>query len=322
MIVFFDTVRRKRSEREGGELVKLDWETKQTLGTVPLFPFDPNVTHDPNPRGNSRGGKGIVALDGEILVATYHSILVFDHELQLKRKIDNPLFVGIHEMDLDGEHLWVSSTAIDLALKVDFWGSASEWWWPREIPELRERYGLEAMQVDKRADNRLLHLDTERSQVHHTHLNAVCVHGGAVYALLNSQGILFRIGPSPGVIVEDKLLKGAHSPRIIDGGRLLAVCGTKSRAVLFYELANGQLVKRVNLLALDPVRRLYEEHPDQPFNQSIFVRGLTMIDERRMLVGISPAALIELDWTSGELHGFHVHSDDDGDAVHGVAVLR
>ena len=60
MIVYFDTVKRTYPVREAGELVKLDWSAKKVLKTVPVYPFDPDIEEDSNPRGNSRGGKGML----------------------------------------------------------------------------------------------------------------------------------------------------------------------------------------------------------------------------------------------------------------------
>ncbi len=95
MILYFDIVKRKRPVKQGGELVKLDWTAKKILKTVPVYPSDPDIEEDSNPRGNSRGGKGILISGNELFVGTYHSILVFDLDLNLKRKITNNLFVNI-----------------------------------------------------------------------------------------------------------------------------------------------------------------------------------------------------------------------------------
>ena len=118
MIVYFDTVKRKRPVNEGGELIQMDWSSKRIINSLPIFPSKPDIHNDPNPRGNSRGGKGIIVSGDEILVGTYHTILVYDHHLNLKRTITNNLFVNIHEISLYGKNIWVSSTAIDCALLV------------------------------------------------------------------------------------------------------------------------------------------------------------------------------------------------------------
>jgi hypothetical protein len=321
MIVYFDTVRRKRPVRNGGELVKLDWTAKRVLRTIPLFPSDPDIEDDPNPRGNSRGGKGILVRGGEVVVGTYHTLMVYDLDLDLKRRIRNNLFANIHEICSAGENTWVASTALDCALLVDPAGRTLKTWWPREEPLLRERFGLEPMTIDKTADNRLSRLHDELSlKPSHTHLNAVCRDGERTFVLLNRLGVLVQIEPELRLVLEDKLLRGSHSPVIAGDGRRVIVCSSFFQELLFYDLESGALVKRLHLLDFPDVAQLREESPDQPFNKAIFVRGLEILDEGRLLVGISPASILEVDTVRDRLLGIFCYSRDVGDAVHGLAM--
>ena len=98
------------------------------MKTLPIFPTDPDIRDDPNPRGNSRGGKGIIIKDKEIYVGSYPTILVFDFDLNLKRRITNNLFANLHEMCFDGDDIWVSATAIDCAVKVNRQGKTLKTW--------------------------------------------------------------------------------------------------------------------------------------------------------------------------------------------------
>lgn len=319
MIVYFNTVRRRRPIREGGELVKLDWPEKKVLRSLPLFPYDPDIDDDPNPRGNSRGGKGMFIRDGELFVGTYHTIHVYDLDLNLKRRISNPLFANIHEICADGEDIWVSSTTIDCALKVNRSGRTLKSWWPREEPLLRARYGLVPLEFDKEADNRLRHLHQELSQqASHTHLNAVCRFGDRTYALLNRQGALVQIAPDVRLVIEDERLRASHSPAIVAAGRQVAICSSFHKEILFYDLENGALARRIRLLAFPEVAALRNEHPDQPFNASIFVRGLECVGPERLLVGISPATILEIDAGGERLLSWFQYGRDVGDAVHGL----
>ena len=320
MIIYFDTVRRKRPVPEGGELVKLDWQAKKVLRAIPVFPSDPDIIDDPNPRGNSRGGKGILIRGGEVFVGTYHTLLVFDLGLNLKRRISNHLFANIHEMCFAGEDIWLSATTLDCAVLVDPRGRTLRTWWPREEPLLQKRYGLEPMEIDKAADNRLSRLHDELSlKPSHTHLNAVCRDGGRTFALLNRLGALVQIEPDVRIAVDDGGLRGCHSPRIIGDGSQLVVCSSLQKELLFYDLKNGRLLQRIRLLDFGPVEELHRKHPDQPFNRSIFVRGLDVIGENRLLAGIAPASILEIDAERRRLLDWFGYSDDVGDAVHGLA---
>ena len=320
MIVYFDTVRRKRPVREGGELIKLDWSTKKVLSTVPLYPTDPDIVDDPNPRGNSRGGKGIVVSGDTVYAGTYHTVLIYDSGLRLYGRLTNGLFAGIHEMCLSGADLWISSTAIDGAVLVDRDGRTLKSWWPREEPLLQKRYGFFPMAIDKKADNRIRHVHAELSKKEgHTHLNAVACFGDRVYALLNRPGLLVQVEPETKVVLDDGMLRGSHSPVVMEDGSQIALCSSFEKTVLFYDIEKGRLVKKINLLDFDVVAGLHRDFPDQPFNKSIFVRGLDIIDSRRILVGISPASILEIDIPGLKLLDFFQYSLDVGDAVHGLA---
>src|SRR5262245_13531574 len=117
MIVYFSTVVRAAPQEHGGELVKLDWDTKQVLACVPIVPTNPRVP-DAHSRGTTRGGRGILVTEDHVYVASYHSILVFDHQLTFVRQLTHPLFVDLHEIAWDGQAIWATSTSLDSAIKI------------------------------------------------------------------------------------------------------------------------------------------------------------------------------------------------------------
>jgi len=320
VLVYFNTVRRKRPVAEAGELIKLDWNTKKIIAKVMLFPSEPDIMDDPNPRGNTRGGKGILLTDTEVYVGTYHTILVFDLSLRLKRRITHPLFVNLHEMSFHNGNIWVSATAIDGALLVDQAGRLLRSFWPREEKLFQEQLGLVPLEFDKAADNRLLHYRIEPSQkVGHTHLNSVFGDGRNTFALLKRFGTIIQLEPHKDIFLRDPLLRGTHSPTITSAGDRLVVCGSMTRDLLFFDLAGKRLEKRLNLLDFPEIAALHGQFPDEPFNQSIFVRGLVLLDQKRALVGISPASILEVNLETGSLLDFYQYSREVGDAIHGLA---
>ena len=322
MIIYFDTVRRKRPVKQGGELIKLDWSTKKVIKKMTLFPSDPDIEHDPNPRGNSRGGKGIIVNKNEIYVGTYHTILVFDHNLNLKRKITNNLFANIHEMSFSGENIWASCTTIDCTVKVDQNGKTLKSWWPREEPLLQKKYGLFPMEIDKKADNRLTYLHAELEKKDgHTHLNSVAKFGEHTYVLLNRLGIMVQIEPVIKIVLEDKLIRGGHSPVVSGNGKQMILCSSFRKKILFFDLENGHLLKEIFLMDFPEIQHLHKEYPDQPFNKSIFVRGIEIIDSNRILVGVAPASVLEIDISRNKLLDFFQYSTNVGDAIHGLVHL-
>lgn len=322
MIVYFDTVRRKRPVREGGEVIVLNWSNKTIISKLPIFPTDPDIDRDPNPRGNSRGGKGIAISRDEVFVGTYHSILVFTPELALKRKTTNPLFVNVHEICLAESNLWVSSTAVDCAILVDPAGETLKCWCPGEEPTLQRRFGLPPLSIDRSVDNRLLHLHEQpSSRPGHTHLNCVTRHGTKTFVLMNKLGIFAQIEPDFNIVLENHEIRGTHSAKVTDEGDQVFLCGSFDKTVASYCLRTGHLLQKLSLSRFSEIKSLQRKAPDEPFNRSIFVRGLQLVKPNRILVGISPASILEIDWEKQELVDFFQYSSDVGDAIHGLACL-
>src|ERR1700691_4371485 len=111
--IFFSTVVRSAPTARGGELVRLDWDSKRVIAKTPITSSRPDV-HDPNPRGNSRGGRGISFSGDRVHVASYDQIRTFDLDLNAISVVSNGLMVGLHEVLMISEgRLWVSATAID-----------------------------------------------------------------------------------------------------------------------------------------------------------------------------------------------------------------
>src|ERR1051325_6947797 len=140
MRVFVSTVvRGTPTETGGGELLSLDWKTKRVLKRVPIAPTNPPID-DPNPRGGGRGGRGIVLLPDELFVASYHSLLGYDFDLNPTRRIDNHQFAGLHELKLVEDGIWACSTQLGCVIKVDFSGKLLDSWWAHEDPLVLEKF--------------------------------------------------------------------------------------------------------------------------------------------------------------------------------------
>src|SRR5574340_1022924 len=118
MDVFFSTIVRTAPIKQAGELVRLNWDTKKIVAKVPIYPDNPEVD-DPNPRGNTRGGRGIIVLDDKIICASWHTLKFYDHDLNEIGGITNPKLVDLHELYLDPlGTLLVTSTALDVVFEI------------------------------------------------------------------------------------------------------------------------------------------------------------------------------------------------------------
>lgn len=330
MHVYFSTVVRGAPIERGGELVRLDWESKRVLGRVAIVPRDP-VVDDPNPRGSSRGGRGILIRNGEVIVASYHSLLRYDLELRYRSRITGNLFVGLHELAQTEDRLWLAATSIDAALAIDDTGTVRDSWWPRECPAARSHLGLQPLEIDKGADNRLRYLSEDSLGGSHTHLNAVALAEGHLYALLNRYGVIWDVTAGR-PFAEHPHLAGAHNLLFFED-RVL-VNDTRGKRVLVFD-RTGRLARTIDLLGFPEVARLNRQHRlryvfervarrvfgTRVVARPIFVRGLFHLGAGRILVGFSPATLAEIDVESGELVDLFQYSRDVRICPHGIAAV-
>jgi len=333
----FGTVVRAAPIDEGGELVVLDWEDKTVETTVPIRPRDPTIDEDPNPRGNGRGCRGIRWTDGHVVAATYHTLERYDVDLNRVDAISDGLMVGLHEIELTaGGTAWVTSTAIDGAVEYDLEeGKRLQSIWPREMHGFQDTIGVEPLNLNKEADNRLRFLDPSATDSdHHLHLNALEVHDGSLYALFNAYGLIADL-TNGDVVLRHERLQGGHNLDILDDG-IAIVNDSFGKAVRFYDLEQGRLKRTIDLTHYEWVRELIRSKIpaywgkevgkklgviDNSVAKPLFVRGLVRRDDM-LFVGVSPAAILQINWHSGELVDAYQYSSDVHVCVHGLDVIE
>jgi len=333
--IAFGTVVRTAPLEEGGELVVLNWETKEVEARTPIRPRNPIVEEDPNPRGNARGCRGIRGHNDRVIASTYHTLEIYDETLRLKDSISDGLMVGLHEIEItDDDTVWVSSTAIDAAVEYDLETKERRAsLWPREMNALQDTLGLDPLDIDKAADNRLRFLESG-SDESHLHLNAVDVHEGRVYALCNAVGAVVDLTQGA-VVLQHEALEGGHNLDITKDD-VAIVNDTYGRAVCFFDLDSGKLRKRIELTPFRWVRqRIRKEIPrywgreaariagfrEGSTARPLFVRGLARAGEM-LFVGVAPAAVLQLNWRTEELVDAYQYSGDVRECIHGLAVVE
>lgn len=332
MQVYVGTVVRAAPVRDGGELFKLDWETKSIVRRLPIFPENPALDHDPNPRGNGRGCRGIVLHDGQVIAATYHTLKVFDNDLEHQRDVTHGLMVGLHEIQLvDSGGVWTSSTTVDAALRFDLaTGDLVEGFWPREVTSFQQSLELVPGDYDKSRDLRAELIGVQlKDDPCHLHLNAVCAWDGSVYALLNRFGVVANLS-SGEIVIRDPRIVGAHNLVILDDGKAL-VCATRSSAVRVYDIHAREFEKEIRLLDFPWVRDLerrlglgkrwhdFLTGRRKTVAKPFFVRGLDVVGDL-VFVGFSPASVVCFHRGSGEFVDSFNYSEDVRVCVHGLKV--
>jgi hypothetical protein len=313
--LLFSTVVRGAPVEAGGDLVRLDRQSGRKRQT-PLAPREP-VPNDPNPRGNTRGGRGILVIDGIVHVATYHSIERFDTELRSVDHLTHPLFVGLHEVCFHDGAIWAAATALDAAVAIRPDGSHEATWWARDDPVLQQRYGVEPQVIDKTADNRLLWLRSTRDPSH-LHLNALTFVDGHLWVLLNRVGAVYD-ATDRRVIADDVGVRRGHNLVPFAGGVL--VNDTHGRRIVQLD-RGGKVVRAVDVLQSRAIR--WEARRPRLRHRSarpVFVRGLAVLDADHVVAGMSPASLVFVNMTTGVVEDVVRYSRDVEVCVHGLATM-
>lgn len=330
MHMFFSTVVRGAPMEKGGELISLDWKTKKIVKRVPVIPSNPSVD-DPNTRGGGRGGRGIVVLRDEIFVASYHSLLGFDWDLNPTRTITNFNFAGLHELKLVEDGIWTSSTALGCVQKVDFNGKTLAEWWAHDDPLVQKEFpSPEPLTIDKTADNRLRYLDSFSK----VHLNNVEVYKGRVYVCFNNHGAVLRLFPTE-IVSHDPAVKGCHNGLVTDDGEFI-INDSHNHTVIVLDLKSGGVKKRINLIEfpevanlaaastlknVSPWVRLRNFIIRKRMTRPLFTRGLCRLDDARLLVGVSPASVLEIDYKKARLLDLFTLSTSANECVHGLEAV-
>ena len=334
MDLYFGTIVRAAPVSAGGSLFKLDWESKTIVREVPVVPVDPRLDHDPNARGNVRGCRGIRVIGNEVIAADYHTLNFFDRDLNLKRKMSHGLMAGLHEIDVNGPSVWVTSTTLDAVLKYRLDNGAREAeYWPREMPVFQQELNLEPLPVDKSIDNRATFLDNASFRgPSHLHLNAVCEYQGEVYALFHSRCVVANLSRGT-IVIQDSNLKHAHNLIIHEPG-VAYINDTHRTVVRQYDLSSGKQIRAFDIRKMPGIKSLVFRSAVRALREMgvsffstrrkatarpLYLRGLAIQGEL-IFAGFSPATIACIDGNSGELVDCYFHSTDARVCIHGLAV--
>jgi hypothetical protein len=137
-----------------GYLRIIDLDTGRTLYCG--FPPESVYTRDdPNPRGGSRGTKGISACPGRVAVAVAERVSMFDEEWRLLEEVSHPWFGLLHGILAEPDGVWVTATACDMLIRLSWEGQVVDSWFWRSDSGLRRALGFGSLpRFDGRRDYR------------------------------------------------------------------------------------------------------------------------------------------------------------------------
>ncbi|MCZ7647056.1 MAG: hypothetical protein M5U26_17665 [Planctomycetota bacterium] len=332
MYVYFTTIVRGAPNRDAGELVQVDWERKRVARTTRMILENPYF-EDPNPRGNTRGGRGIAFHDGQVVAGTHHELKFFDAELKETRSITHNLLVGTHEVLIQRPgRIWIVATSVDLLLELDLaTGEAVNRIWPRDLPGLQKALGLEPLEIDRNADNRVKFGQMNHYKIpHHLHMNAMAVWNEEVYGLLSNYGVLANFSREE-VVIQDERLRRSHNLCVREDGQAF-ICDTYGRGVWYVDLNARKIVDRLDLKSFPWVRkmarwpellhlgnRILKKIGLRKFTlaRPLFVRGMDLSGDH-LFIGLAPASILRIDWKKKELVDAFQYTTDLRHSVHSL----
>lgn len=185
MRLYFTTVIRGAAPDSAGEVVCLDWDTKTVLASATIGPLDKRTPL--NPRGGTRGGRG-VAIEGDRLLVLGSDVLYsFALDLSDRQVVYRHRGMNAHELLLTPQARYISATGLDAVITTS----------DRIIEPLLDPRLVAAAKLED-----------------HLHLNATAMWRGHLLALLNRPGLIVDLTAGTLVMDAPSLLR-AHSLTVI-----------------------------------------------------------------------------------------------------------
>jgi hypothetical protein len=97
--------------------------------------------HDANPRGGTRGTRGVSVHGGRLVMAGAERLYVFDTQWRLVDELTHRLMADVHDVLAGVRGIWVASTGCDVLLLYGWDGDLLETWPLREDERLMEEFG-------------------------------------------------------------------------------------------------------------------------------------------------------------------------------------
>jgi hypothetical protein len=140
-VAITSVVRYARATDISGSLRVLDLE-KGRLSFVTPSPESTFRSADPNPRGGTRGTRGVSVCGDRLVVANAERLFVFDTAWNLVAEHSNELMADVHDVLADERGIWLAATGIDRLLLVGWDGTLLHDWTFRKDRKLLRELGF------------------------------------------------------------------------------------------------------------------------------------------------------------------------------------
>jgi hypothetical protein len=131
-----------------GSLRVLDLD-KGRLSFVSPSPESTFRQADPNPRGGTRGTRGVSVHGDRLVVANSERLFVFDKAWRLVAELTNECMADVHDVLAEERGVWVAATGIDQLLLVGWDGTLRYAWTFRKDSRLLQELGFRKRSLPK-----------------------------------------------------------------------------------------------------------------------------------------------------------------------------
>jgi hypothetical protein len=282
-VIASSVVRSAHQGQSHGGVYLIDFETGATRQAIDWD--DPTISWEG--RGEDRGLRGIALHGGQVYLAASDEIFVYDPSFRLVRSLRNPYLKHTHEIFIQGDMLYATSTGFDSILGYDL---SRE----RFVSGLCLRFGIVERlwrKMGKAPLPELSSFDPEGDRgpgaADSTHVNNVFVHEGATYASGRALGhvVSTRGGRASSFA---RVPYGTHNARPYREGVLFNHTGSDR---LVHADRGGHVLRSWPIVHYDPGKLEFASlGPDQA--RQAFGRGLAVLEDEELLVaGSSPATV-------------------------------
>jgi hypothetical protein len=134
-VMISTTGRHKSPNAASGHYYIVEIETFQVVQRSEIIE-PPYREFDTNPRGGVRGGKGLWIQRDKIFLSNSSAIFIYDRNWKPLTTISHPTLGGIHDLCVQGNTIWVTSSRNDLLLSFDFEGNLLNYIDFRRLPQV------------------------------------------------------------------------------------------------------------------------------------------------------------------------------------------
>ena len=148
-------------ERASGYVRIVDLERGDVTFKLPV-PESRWREEDPNPRGGTRGAKGVAVHADRFVLGTHEDVTVLDASWRLVTRFSHPILASVHDVLADERGIWVTCTRGDSLALFDWQGELADAWSLGTDKQLAKALGLHLVRrFDPDADYRDPRIDLQ-----------------------------------------------------------------------------------------------------------------------------------------------------------------